>query len=364
MTFDKAVYDETLDEIETLLGYLKGNELLFKYLNAVKARIDTTERPYQIVEGDYTTPCPDPAFAFQPKYPVPVREGGSTQIDFDIEAKIFAGADAAWKQGKTWAGGVAGQARAITEQITSPDVAELEAALESLRTEVLLPLELLIDSHADLPEPVQLVLGEGENSVDGDWAKLGGSLDTWRGDAADEFRTLYDSLGTRIAINAYQAGTVTLRTAAATAIIGSAQEGLMISVKDIKSILLEQLKKWCAVRAPFTDGSKAPLWILDLLPIWKVFKAARFAFKLIDEVVEAGRKFTPDEIRQMVSKLADIKDASTKYHRNAAKKMVKKEEEPFKAVYADEVLEKITTMLRDTYLHDFVETLSDLAPES
>ncbi|ADD41668.1 hypothetical protein [Stackebrandtia nassauensis] len=343
-TFDKAAYDGILDEIEKYLGYLKGNELVFEYMEAVREKVEATGRP-PVTQKNYTTPCANPEFTYQPLYHLPTLDGG--EVPRELEKKIHANADACWHNGKTWAAGIAGQARAITEQITSPDVAELETALTALKEKVMQPLELLIDSNADLPGPYRIPLPDGENSLDGDWANLKNFTNTWHGTAAEEFRTLHDKLNSYVGMYAYFAATAALELAAATDVIASAQQGLVMSVKDVRKTLVAQLKEWHDTDSPPEDEELSVfMLIVELLPITKVYKGARL-------IVEAV-----DDPKVVIGVLADIKRTivgkSWKGIENEGK-------EPFEAANSEVVLKSLTTMLRQTYLHDFMEALSELS---
>lgn len=349
-TFDRWAFDSILGDIESYIGYLKGNELVWEYMTRVKEQSapdgDDHSRDHL---RDYLTPCPDSRFKFRPHIDFYLsrtdRDVGGAPQSVNVIAEIEAGCDQSWHNGQKWAAGIADQARSITDQITSPDVAALVTALEEFQEGVLTPLGLLLDSNADLPAPYQIPLGPGESAVDDDWANLGGMANAWHGSAADEFRDLYQNLGLCISSYSYFAGLAAMNLTTATCVIASAQAGLMRTVKDIRTKLEAQLERWVG-GVPPADDVELPWWILDLLPAKKIFDGVRLLAKAA---------LDPKAVHRW---LVDIRNSLVS---QTAKPLTKGEDELFRAANAEEILGSLSKVLRDSYLREFHDALKDLA---
>src|ERR1044072_1985647 len=126
MTFDKVHFDQLLEEIETYLGYLRGNENAWHYLEQVfEANRHTPGlKPTNesiVLDEDYRFPCPDGRFRLQYKPlvgAIGIVEEGHWRGDYaDYVKQGQQETDAGWGHRARWGAGGAGGA--VTTPTTS-----------------------------------------------------------------------------------------------------------------------------------------------------------------------------------------------------------------------------------------------------
>lgn len=344
--FDQARFDNALDAIEEYLGYLKGNELAWEYLRGIE-RLHLANAPsdgtYQKCVIDYRTPCPKGPLRLEFDVNVLLPPGEDKWGKYD---EYTSNTDIYWRKGATWAAGVAAQVRSITAQITEPDVVALTDAVSTMESGLVGALAQLAMTEGDLP--TILIDGGEQSPTSGDWAGIASVTNAWHGAAADEFRELYRTLGDHLAWYTMASAQATAEAGAATAIIASAQAGLIRTVVDIEKNLKAQLERWKSARQWPSDGSVGPMWILDIFAIAKMIKVARLGYKFltnIDNADEYFRKF----LKEMVLPVAVSAIGGDPG-----------EEKPFKAQSADEALRSLTESMRDLYMDKFRAALDNL----
>jgi hypothetical protein len=339
-TFDRATFNAVLNDIEKHLGYLKGNELAWVYLQGMAnhhLRQAPSDGTWQRCPLDYATPCPQ----------------GEYRLEFDVdimlppkqdrwatEDEIRAGTDGEWRKGATWAAGIADQVRDVTARVTAPDAGKLKEAVSDM-SGVLLQLGRALDP-ATIPQLPGDMGATDETPPERLSATLGGLANGWHGTAADEFRAVCDELGATLGMYGQFAGLAAAELATATTVIDSAQQGLLKSVRDIRSQLISQLQKWKDTRQPPADGSEFPAWILDLLAVKKAYKGIKLLVEAVTDPKEVSEYLV--EIGKVL--VGELPGA-----------LMEGGDKPFQAARSDEILRSLIDNVRDAYLDDFQAVL-------
>lgn len=326
--FNHAEYESILDDIETYLGYLKGNELAWKYLLDVKSELDAQGANFNQLQ-DFTTPGP---YGYRPRYYVPVRDGEVEAIDLDVQEKILAGARESWHNGPKWAAGVAEQARSITRQVTSADVPAMSAAVESLWTEVYDGLAAVAND---------------------DWAVLGALPEQWTGRAADEFASLQNDFGDLLEQYCGFTAFAAIQIGAGTRVIDAAQQALQLTVREVRDNLKKQLDAWHRLNGPWVGQIPFLGKFLDLLSLIPTFKAVKLAFTVVRGGMKAG---------EQLSELGrDAKDELSGSAREAVQNRVEEILVGNADHLAGEFLTTFLEALRKVYVQDYATVMRDLA---
>lgn len=259
MSFDRDLFSELLDDIETEVGYLKGNELALDYIRRVKL---DNEDPAKISAGsvhatlwldaDYRFPCPKDRWRVQPVSNYrsidvhvhsdpdnPPPEGGDAFIK-----EVQANADKAWHDGATWASGLADYGRSICEQFIAPDADIIAGNMIDLKMNVIDELRI----------------------ARGDWADLADVLEEWHGTSAHSFRKFYDHYADTMDIFAGFTAYMLVGFSAAAQTIHGTQVGAMKFIRSLREGLDAELDSWVTYGLP-PLGSPPPPWVADVSKI-------------------------------------------------------------------------------------------------
>lgn len=326
--FSRDEFVALLDDIETYLGYLKGNELAWRYLQDVALEVDAAAGAsgdsYVRAQGFYETPCPASQFKVEFTVTAPKSPYGPG-VDLDIADKIVAGANQSWHNGAKWAAGVADQAVAITDQVTRPDTKALLEATWEMHLGVTVVLEAI--------------------AAYDDWG-LGDLPELWTGRASEEFNDFREHYTQMLLVYGQFSAYATTDLSTAGLVIAEAQRGLQGFARGLRDNTKRQLEAWTAHRQPPTDAHPLPTWLTDLVGLRKYIKAARLPFKIF---------LDPDNalahLKELGGVVAGIGHGASGHDKEA----------PFEAADSEEILRMLTDTMRQVYLEDFRATLSDLS---
>jgi hypothetical protein len=253
--FDRDALVDVLTDIETYLGYLKGNELAYDYLNRAVLESSGTQvgDDEELVEvqlpADWKFPCPEVRFAVSPPQGFKtLRVHVSGEQDARAAAERWAkqvqeGTELAYQGGLGWASGFASYASTLCEQITKPSAYALDSEARMIKTSV-------VEELGSLKET--------------DWGGLKSLLDDWEGNANDAFEDFYEALDGKLAVFVAYTGFLYAGICAMTKIVDGAQTGLVKYVDSARDAVVEQLNAWVEQGMPPRDYIKTPAWLADL----------------------------------------------------------------------------------------------------
>lgn len=314
--FSKHEFWDILEEIETYLGYLKGNELVYEYVHQGDMRAGT-EGDWVGLPFSYTGNCPDERFRLRHQMHLVAPEG----IDpWTFEQHTKAALDESWDNGVAWASGLRDYCRSVTDQITLPDVYTLRDGLVTLQTQVVSQLE--------------------ETALD-DWAHLGGAESPWTGLAAMSFRELYQNYNDHLTLYGFYQGYATMAFAMAGAAVAHFQAALIPFVRDIRDHLESELEQW--VFSKHGPPATLPTWMVTTGEIaGEVFTVVSGANKAVDALGKiVGRVEAALSIMDTVSP--------------------KGEEKAFPFASAEAIYTQLTDTLYQDYYQGLRTILDDLA---
>jgi hypothetical protein len=342
MGFDRVRFDDLLDEIETYLGYLRGNENAWAYLEQVfEANRHTPGlKPTNesiVLDEDYRFPCQDGRFRLQYKPlvgAIGIVEEGHWRGDYaDYVKQVQQETDAAWHTGASWAAGIGGYARSICEQFVRPDVSTLTALMLSMKSDV---VDKLNQAAYD------------------DWVSLGRINDTWRGDANAAFNTFYDNFDNALTLFALFSGFVNTGVGFVTAVVAGTQAGAMDFVQDLHDNLETQLDMWARESMPPQDPAPTPAWIGDVLTFSKnLYGVIEGLLPPLDAAVEK----VEDVAGKVDKAVEEVKSRVESAERLTGKKLLPDTQKRVPVKTAAEVYEHLTSTLKGDYLDKFHQSL-------
>lgn len=246
--FDRTDFENDLDDIETFLGYLRGNELMWDVFH--QHELSTLNEPPWSVAWEYETPCSDGRFKVDFDHytmiDVIVAEGEATQLEQKAQDLKDRMSDA-WRQGPAWAAGVAAQARSICDQFTEPYVPTFAAAIDLMQSRVVNKLQI---------------------SANDDWARLGHVQQEWSGQFAGNFNEFYDNYNDVISRYALFASWINVGFAKGSKIIAATQLGAGKFASSLKKNLEGQLDNWVDQHGGKpSDPSEWPAWVGDVAKV-------------------------------------------------------------------------------------------------
>lgn len=270
--FYRAVLD-----IEKYLGYLKGNELAYDYLQSVNdaSRFtdtydsETYDQEY-VGLRDWHTPCDDGQFQVhfqggggglsEAYFLVPFNASESERQA--IRDEIKANLTKAWNNGPTWSEGIYEYVNDVTRQFVKPDVQTMAQATHTIANDVVEELRYEIND---------------------DWANIEYLLDDWHGDGAGAFTNFYSNFNDVLARFGMMAGHVAVGFAAGTRIINGYQQAVMEFVDSVREGLRGLLAMWVEGQRPpsYFGSMEFPAWIADA---YKIAKPIYDVLKLIPQV--------------------------------------------------------------------------------
>lgn len=253
MAFDPIAFETALVHIERHLGYLRGNELAWEYLQQYPVDFEgqvpedgegVTLGPVYLEPG-YTFPCPDGQYAVEPESPVlgwvPNGEGVSSA---DFVRQVQTNIDLAYSHGTAWASGIADYVRSVCDQFTQVDVAALSAEIRSFQERAVDPLE--------------------DDQANDDWAKLGEVYSSWDGQHKAAFVTFYTNYNDVEARWGRYLGAITTGAAMFTGLASATQQGAQKFLETLAKGLEEQLGSWVDHRGDPGSAASTPGWVANI----------------------------------------------------------------------------------------------------
>lgn len=340
MAFDRAALNEALTDIETYLGYLRGNENAWKYLREAQAYFkDNQEGGILLVvrlDEGYHFPCPDPAYQVKPYRTLWLDVYVQPDATFDRDPYINAlqqSTSMAWEDGQAWARGVAAYCRSICEQFTKPDVTSIKRAVEAMHSDVL----------------NQMVLTQ----VNDNWASLGDLPGRWTGQSSTAFSNFYDNYNdVHARVGRYLAHANT-GFAAAAKIINATQLGAMTTAEETVKALKAQLANWAKWDMEPPEPSDLPAWVGDLAT------TVKDAFALAGEIPGAGDVI---DVPNTVIGARDKAETLLKdIEKLTGKDILPEHDKLIEPKSAEEVYTGVTEALYNTYLTPYLDAMGTLS---
>jgi hypothetical protein len=294
MAFSRDTFEQTLRDIETHLGYLRGNENAWKYLREIQQQSVGSEHPLldvmRLDEG-YSFPCPDGRFKVEPSrtWWIDIRMPVDSKFDVDNYRKlIHQGADMAWQDGAAWASGVAGYASSVCNQFLQPDVPAMVSTILEMQRNAVIPLT--------------------QATVD-DWAKLGTLPTQWHGEAGNAFYEFYSNYNESIGICGSFLGMVTFGFSAAAKVISGTQFGAQFFLDSVLEGLKAQLDQWAHYDMEPPEPVDVPTWVADIQKIGS--SALDLLADTVPVVGDAVKKVTDfqghvDKSRALIKDIEDV----------------------------------------------------------
>jgi len=341
MAFDRAALDTGFIDIETYLGYLRGNENAWAYLREVQQwHIDHQEGGILTVERldeGYHFPCPDAEYQVCPFYTlvldIYIQPGGTFDRDPYIKA-VQESASMAWEDGQAWASGVAAYCRSVCDPFTRPDVTMIKTAVEGMNTNVLNEMQL--------------------TQVNDNWANLGNLPGRWTGRSAVAFSNVYDNYNDVHARVGRYLAHATIGFAAGAKIINGAQLGAQTTAEETVKALKGQLANWAKWDMKPPDPVEFPVWVGDLLT------TVKDAFSLAGEIPGVG------DAVDLPNKVVSVTEKSKTLLEDIEKLTgldILPEHEEIVPKSADEIYTGITEALYKQYLTPYTEAMASLSGE-
>jgi hypothetical protein len=259
VAFDPIHFETTLVDIERYLGYLRGNEVAWDYLQQYPVDFEgelppdgegVTIGPVWLDQG-YRFPCPDGQYAVEPDSPVlgwvPTGPGVSAA---EFVKQVQANLDQAWANGQAWATGVADYARSVCDQFTQVEVPSLSADIRQFQQSVVDPLQ--------------------DDQANDEWAKLGDVYSTWNGAHKTAFVIFYNNYNDIEARWGRYLGAVTTGFASFAGLAGATQLGVQKFADTLLAGIKEQLGSWVGHRGEPGSAAKTPAWVADIPAVLKV----------------------------------------------------------------------------------------------
>jgi len=340
MAFSRETFEQTLTDIETRLGYLRGNENAWKYLREIQlwyvdnVTVGGILDVVRLNEG-YTFPCPEGRFQVKPyrTFWLDIYTLPGTTFDKDaFVTSLQESASMAFEDGVAWARGVAAYARSLCDQFLKPDVPTLVSAVLDMQRDVVSPL---VDAPND------------------DWANLGGLNQRWTGDAAAAFNEFYLNYNDTLARDGIYANLVNVGFAASANVISGTQFGAQFFVESILESLNAQLEQWARWDMEPPEFEPLPTWVADVLKIGK--SAFKVAADIIPVVGDAAKKI--DEINSKSGNatqlIKDIEEVS-------GKDILPEKAKDIPVKTAEEIYTGLTETLHADYLTAYQDALDQL----
>lgn len=339
VTFSREKLDKSFTDIETYLGYLRGNENAWDYLRAAqKWFIDNQEggilSPTRLDE-DYAFPCPEAQYRVKPYRTLWLDVYIKPNATFDRDPYIKAlqqSTSMAWQDGAAWARGVGAYCRSVCDPFTKPDVDVMADAVRGIK-----------DGAVS-----QLVLTQ----LNDDWASLGGLEHRWTGEAATSFSVFYQNFNDVYARLGRFLHQVNMGFAAGARVINAAQLGAQTTAEEAVKSLREQLGEWARWDMKPPSYDPAPPWVGNLGAVAKSTLAIAEDFPVVGDAISTSK----DVLNKAGKVETLLKDLEKLTGRDILPE--KRKNIPFKS--ADEIYSALTSTLYDDYLtgyHDGLDAL-------
>lgn len=255
MSFSILAFETALVDIERHLGYLRGNEAAWEYLqqypidgnSPTDAELEDGYTAFPVwLDDGYRFPCPDAQYAVEPKSPILayiVNTTNDPDLSRDFVKTVQGNMDQAWRNGEAWAGGVADYLRSVCDQFTQVDVPGLSDEIRSMQTDV-------VDA---------ILLNESNDN----WAQLGSMYTRWTGNHATAFQNWYDNYNDVEARYGRYLSEVTTGFAMFCGLASATQLGAQRFLDDVLTGIKEQLAQWTGYRGD-PETQMPPAWVADI----------------------------------------------------------------------------------------------------
>ena len=255
MAFDPVHFESTLVDIETHLGYLRGNDVAWQYLEQYPLETDLPDNLPDGGEGvisgpvhtddDYKFPCPDGTYAVNPKSVLLTYISTTDPNDFTTYVKtVQANVDQAWNNGQAWSTGIADYARSVCNQFTQVEVPKLSEEVRLMQTSV-------VD---------KLLLNESNDN----WAELGSLYTQWSGAHATAFQNFYENYNDVEARYGRYLSEITTGFAMFAGLAGATQLGVQKFADEVLEAIKAQLAQWVAYHGDPGSAAGTPPWVADV----------------------------------------------------------------------------------------------------
>jgi len=342
MAFDRAAFDTALTDIETYLGYLRGNENAWAYLREIQQwHIDHQEGGVLTVERldeSYRFPCPEAQYQVQPYWTlvldIYIQPGGTFDRDPYIKA-VQESTSMAWEDGQAWASGVAAYCRSVCDPFTRPEVTMIKTAVEGMNANVLNQMQL--------------------TQVNDNWASLGNLPGRWTGRSAVAFSNVYDNYNDVHARVGRYLAHATIGFAAGAKIINAAQLGAQSTAEETVKALKAQLANWADYDMKPPEPAEFPIWVGDLLT------TVKDAFSLAGEVPGVG------DVVDLPNKVVSVTEKSKTLLEDIEKLTgidFLPEREKITPKTADEIYTEFTETLFNQYLTPYTDAMTSLSGDA
>lgn len=338
MTFDRFEIHSVLQDIETYLGYIKGNELAAEYLN--RCHVQVKEQQHASSNGvtvnaelspTYAFPCPEGQWRVTPHALLRRFTLESTTSDpgaiYELLDSFERGADESWAAGNRWSAGLSAQAYDICQYVIAPDANALAAAAESLVRDV---------SHKLL-------------QVNSDWASIDTLRLNWTGGGGYSFNKFYGTYADVVASMSLLTGKAAGGFGYAATVVDQTQRGLLEHLEVVRDGLRDDLTAWVeegqqphrplpsrwGVVADVAGIAEKAYYLLDYVPVVDKVKSG----------LEAGIEFAANSSALLVELGVPV----------GTKKSTTSTESSY--LVADQVAETLVSTLRTDYADAFQKAL-------
>ncbi len=344
MTFSRDAFAQRLKEIEVRLGYLRGNENAYRFLDDLRTSMsDPPDRGGEpvhmhIVKLDpgYRFPCPDAAYSVTPEWGgwgLPTWASPSHPITDAVETslrrQVQEAADDSFRNGEAWASGIATYAQELCDQFTKPDVPTLVTTVLDVQRRVVAPLQ---------------------ETWNDDWARLGGLETEWTSEAGRSFQEFYQNCNEHISREGWYAASTNIGFALAAKLISGTQVGAMDYLDQVKEACDAQLARWVQWGSQPHESSGTDIgWIADV-------------FAIGQDVVSVAAAFFEDElktVKRVVGVIGNVRDIVTGVEDLTASDSATKQV-TIPGQTAEELYTSFTATLRGDFLGDYQQALRSL----
>lgn len=314
--FDYFKFYELTDDIEKLLGTLRGNELVREYYDKVIAESD------DVLYVHWTTPDPTYPVLFlgMPVPYVPDETDADTHRENVQLMEKYS--KEAFGYGATWAEGIGPYLRNLCADVAIPVASMIKSSAQDFR-----------DSAASL-----------ESVIPVDWTDL--DFNSWTGLSSDACEQVVDNFQAKFRDEyAFYFTYAQAIYSAGGAVVVQTQKGLNKTVEGVRDNLKKQCAAWQETGGVQPDDvSATPPWLAD------VGKIVSNTLDLIPVV---------SEVKGKVENLAGIADGVL----GLMGEEPTLEQTPFDAMSANQAYTKCTTILEDDYVKAMKDGLDKLQTE-
>jgi hypothetical protein len=342
MPFDPIAFETALVDIETHLGYLRGNEVAWEYLQQYPVDFHVPEGfpddgegvvtgPVWLDDG-YRFPCPESQYTVTPQSPILVYAQSAEGMPFDHDGfvkEVQANIDQAWANGEAWSSGVAAYARSVCDPFTRVDVPALSEEIRLMQTGV-------VD---------EILLNESNDN----WAQIGSMYTQWSGDHATAFQNFYDNYNDVEA----RYGRYLSEITTGFAMFAGLAAGTQVAAQKFVDVLLEgiklQLQAWVAERGRPSAPSDLPAWVGDIPAVAETLLGLATFLPVVGPAAKGGK-----------SAVSGAKQVYALLDRFTSAEDVPQAGKDFPIQTAEQIYSGLTDTLHQDYLTAYQDALDSL----